>query len=187
MVKRITGRLPGVRGWYQRRRRRTRLLLAALPLVILIGLGWWGLRNMALRSADHMTVTITRLSADDGGPTGGLVWRYTFGRKQASQAQDLINNHTVARGPFSRLGGVVPVPGGHWAYHLAFTWHGILIETAYVRLDMAPEFYSLSSLGIPDLDAHWAVSSSLLASISPENGVSIPLPPDYNPQYGAWH
>ena len=184
MVKRITGRLPGVRGWYQRRRRRTRLLLAALPLVILIGLSWWGVRDMALRSADHLTVTITPLS---GG--GGIVWQHTFGQRDATQAQDLLNDHTIAVGPFpfSRSYGKAPAPGGLWRYQLAFTWHGILIETATVRLDAVPEFYAISSLGIPDLDSHWANNSSLLAAIAPENGVSIPLPPDYNPQYGAWH
>ena len=176
MMKQVTGRLSD---WYRERRRGTRVVLIALPLLILIGLGWWGLRDMALRSADHMTVTITRLSADAGGPAGSVVWRYAFGQRQAAQAQDLINNHTAAHGLFSRNYGKVPVPGGNWAYHLAFTWHGVLIETAYVRLDAAPESYALSSLGIPDLDSHWVYNYSLLASIAPENGVSIPLPSSY--------
>lgn len=189
MVKRVTGRWSGIRGWYQRRQRRARILLVVLPLVVLIGLSWWGVRDIALRSADHMTVTITRLSADDGGPAGGVVWRHTFGQQQAAQAQDLLNNHTVAHGPFSRQYDKVPIPGGHWSYQMAFTWHGILIETATVRLDAMPESYTLSSLGIPDLASHWttrATNFSLLASITPENGVSIPLPPGYNPQF-TWN
>lgn len=170
MVKRVTGRLSG---WYHARRRTARLLLAALPLVILVGLGWWGVRNMALRSADHLTVTITPI----GG--GGVIWQHTFGQKDAQQAQDLLNNRTIAAGPFSRSYGMVPT-GADWHYHLAFTWHGILIETADTRIDIIPEVYAISSLGLPDLGVHWANSFSLLASIAPEHGVSILLPPGYH-------
>lgn len=176
VVRRTTGRISG---WYRERRRRTRILLIALPLLILVGLGWWGARDMALRAADHLTITITRISADDGGPAGSLVWRHTFGQKQATQAQDLLNNYTTAVGPFSPMRGQVLVPGGNWRYHLAFTWHGTLIETADVRLDAAPESYAISSLGIPDLDLHWTDGTSLLATITPDQGISIPLPPGY--------
>ena len=170
-----------VTGWYHRRRRSVRILLVALPLILLLSAGYLGVRAMALRSADHLTITVTRMDADTGGPAGSVVFRHTFGHAVASRAEQLLNDDTVAHGLFS-TGGTLPFFGSRWHYHLAFTWHGLLVETADYTHDIVPEVYTISALGLPELSTRWAEDRnlqaySLIALLSDASGVTIPLPP----------
>ncbi|MGH2486643.1 MAG: hypothetical protein ACRDHE_11580 [Ktedonobacterales bacterium] len=168
--------------WYHRRRRSVRILLVALPLVVLLSAGYLGVRALALRSADHLTITVTRLEADASGPADSVVYRRTFEQALSSRAEQLLNDDTVAHGPFSPLGGTLPFFGSRWHYHLAFTWHGLLVETADYTHDIVPVQYTISALGLPELSTRWAEDShlqgySLIEALSEASGVTIPLPP----------
>jgi hypothetical protein len=137
---------------------------------------------MALRHADHLTITVTRMEADASGPAGSVVFRRTFGQALASRAEQLLNDDTVAHGMFFPLGGTLPFFGSRWRYHLAFTWHSLLVETADYTHDIVPEQYTISALGLPELNRRWAEDRnlqgySLIEALSEASGVTIPLPP----------
>lgn len=82
-----------MRRWYRARSRRTRTTLAAQLLLILFG-GLYGVREVALRSADHLTVTVSRLTDEPDGRAGSLVYQRTFGRALAADAEHLLNDET---------------------------------------------------------------------------------------------
>lgn len=164
--------------WYRGKRRRTRILLAALALCIIVGGVYWGLREVAIRIADHMTVTITRTSPDAGGPTGSIVYQRTFGRSLAADTEHFLNDDTIISTvftPFQVDGGTL-YGGPKWHYHLAFTWRGLLVETVDVTCDHLPSQYMISALG---LEAPWQVwdgTNAVILQLVQASGGAIPAP-----------
>lgn len=181
MLKRLTD-------WYQGRRHRTRIRLAALVLFMVLASAYLGVRAAALRSADHLTVTVTRTSISPDGPAGSIVYQQIFGRSLAAQAEHLLNDETTAHLALPLIGklvgpreGIQPYGGRNWHYHLAFTWHGVLVETADVTCDVAPESYTLSALGLPSLwrrepKAPTGGFGSIVEQLVKDSGGSIPPP-----------
>lgn len=141
MVKRTAWR---VMAWYRGLSRDRRIGLSALAMLIILGAGYIGIRDVALRTADHVEVTVT-------GPDGQVIFRQTFGQPFTSKAEHLLNDETH---PQSENGTSLPSPSASQHYHLAFTWEGILVETADVTTDVWPELWFISALGIPDLQTH---------------------------------
>ena len=169
--------------WYRGKRRRTRMLLAALALMVCLGGIYWGLREVAIRSADHLTVTVTRSALSQDGIEGSVIYQQTFGRSLTADAEHILNDETKVVSPFDwSVGGGILYGGQNWHYHLAFTWRGILVETMDVTCDGLPESYTISALG---LVAPWAVQSSssgpqygsVMELLSDDSGGVIP-PPD---------
>lgn len=147
-----------LRNWYRGKRRGTRILLALLALVVVLGGGYWGLREVAIRSADHVTVTVTDSPFSTEGVVGAIVYQHTFGREFAADAEHVLNDETKVVLPFDwSAGGGILYGGQNWHYHLAFTWHEILVETMDVTCDHMPEDYTISALGVV---APWEVESS---------------------------
>lgn len=174
-----------VTGWRQRHHRSIRILLIALPLAIALSASYLSVRELALRSADHLTITVTRLGDDTSGPAGSVVFHRTFGQALAKRAEQLLNDDTIPHGPFDRPGGMLPYSGAEWHYHLAFTWHGVLVETADLSRTVLPEQFTISSLGLPDISERWAEDRqlngySLIGTLSDAAGGIIPLPPTPN-------
>lgn len=175
-MKRITG-------WYRGKRRRTRILLAALVVLLCMGSVYWGVREAAIRIADHLTVTATCTQTNTACPTvGAVIFQHTFGRTLAADAEHILNDETVSMSPFDfRIGGSTLDGGSNWHYHLAFTWRGILVETMDVTCEALPEYYTISALG---LVAPWRVESSssglyygsVMDHLSNDSGGVIPPP-----------
>jgi hypothetical protein len=119
-----------VLGWYRGKRLRARLALVAVPLLLLAS--YLGVREVALYSADHLTITVTQpsLGADQ------VVYQHTFGRSLAAEAEHLLNDKTTALWSWPLT--IVfhqPSPGSYgtgshptWRYQLTFTWHGMVVE-----------------------------------------------------------
>ena len=166
-------------GWY-----RARVLLVALPLIVLIGLGWWGARGVALRSADSLTITIVQ----DGK---GFVYALSFGSAVAQEAQRILNDSSLAEPHLSVLGfgatygGYRAYYGPPWWYTLDFQWHGLVIESASMTENGSPETYSVSALGLPDPRTfvfNGAKMHSLIDQLAQDSHVAIPQSPYYSPQ-----
>ncbi|HKV85223.1 MAG TPA: hypothetical protein VJN88_11755 [Ktedonobacterales bacterium] len=165
-------------GWYRNRRRRTRAVLAALALVICLGGVYYGVREVALRNADHLTITVTPDAQGHQAP----IYRHTFGPSLTAEAEHLLNNVATPISDFSDLpDNLTGYSGPLWHYHLAFTWHGVLIETADMLYDGLFEIYTISALGLPEPHKRTATSSSdrypIITSLILDSGFSIPLPP----------
>jgi hypothetical protein len=149
-----------------------RVFLAALTLVVLMGGVYLGVREVALHLADHLTITVTRSPYSTDGPTGSVVYQHVFGRDLTAKAENLLNDDTK---PYTRPYGTLW--GGHeWHYHLAFTWHGLLLETADVDTVTLPERYTISALGIPTPWPVTSVGDPILITLSQASGGSIPPP-----------
>lgn len=168
--------------WYHGARRHTRALLVAIALLLLIVGCYGGIRELALRSADHVTVTVTRSNDSPDGPHGSLVYQHTFGRPLAAEAQYLLNNETSPPSYLSYLtglGGSALFGGLQWDYRLTFTWHGIVIETADMLAMESPERFSISALGLSDLRPHITKNNlaggSIIAQLAKDSGDVIPL------------
>lgn len=174
--------------WCHNRRRPTRIFLVMLTVVVCLGTVYWGTREQAIRVADHVTITVTRTGNGIGslpnvipdGPAGSIVYQHTFGRALAAEAEHLLNDETVIPSPFDTSLGGSTLDGGHERhYHLAFTWHGILVETVDVTCEALPEYYTISALG---LVAPWQVRSnvggspygSVIQQLSKDSGGAIP-------------
>jgi hypothetical protein len=157
------------------------MFLAALVLMLCLGGSYYGVREVALRIADHLTVTITRSPFSTDGPVGSVVYQRTFGRTLAAEAEHLLNDETEPyTHPYGNLWG-----GHEWHYHLAFTWHGMLIETADVDTMDPPEDYAISALGLRDLQDRQpsaaAPSHVILGQIIQDSGGAIPVSNPYAP------
>lgn len=164
-----------MRRWYRARSRRTRITLAAQLLLILFGGLYGGLREVALRSADHLTVTVSRLTDEPDGRAGSLVYQQTFGRALAADAEHLLNDETNT----GYVGTSLPSSSPPWRYHLSFTWQGILVETADVSTMTFPEMWTISALGLPDLQERWpkdlsTFNASIITQLYNDSGGVIP-------------
>jgi hypothetical protein len=172
---------------YHRLSRKTRLVLTAFVLLVFLGSGYYGAREAAPHSADHLTVTVTRTSISPDGPAGSVIYQHTFGRPLVVEAEHLLNDETTAHLALPLIGklvdpseGTQPYDGRNWHYHLAFTWHGVLVETADVTCDVVPEFYTLSALGLPSLwrrepKAPVGGFGAIIGQLVKDSGGSIPV------------
>lgn len=176
--------LQHAREWYVRRRRVTRVVMILVPFILVTYLG---ARELALRSADQLTITITQL---DAGSTS-VIYRQAFGSGLATYTQSLLNDESVSHPRIAWLMSSESHPyyGPAWRYHLAFFWHGLLIETADMTENGGPETYSLSALGIPDLRVRvndgpqWF---SIVTHIAKASSGVVPLSPyTSSPGYNA--
>lgn len=170
------------RGW-RGTRRGIRVLLVSISLLLLISGIYYGMRELALHIADHVTVIATRSPWSPDGPSGSIVYQHTFGHTLAADAEHLLNHETSAPSYLSYLstlpGGTALVGGLNWHYRLTFTWHGIVIETADMTAMDSPERFSISALGLPDLRPHITKNSleggSIIAQLARDSGGAIPL------------
>lgn len=164
-----------LKDWRHAKRRRTRVLLIAIPLVLLVA--YLGAREVAARSADQLTVTITQMNPQHSI----VIYHQVFGAAMAKEAAHLLNDEAHA---YLELPGTgVPASlyyGPAWHYHLAFSWHGILIETADMTENGKEETFTLTALGMPDVRVRrigpgtWDVIVKRLAQAS---GGVIPISP----------
>lgn len=169
--------------WYHGRKRRARILLVAVPLIFVLSLGWWGLRGLALQSADSMTITIVQ----DGK---GVVYARGFGPTIAQEAQRILNDPTLAEPNLNLLGfgevhsGFRAYYGPAWNYTLDFKWHGFVVESASMSENGSPETYSISALGLPDprmFVFNGAKMHSMIDQLAQESHVAIPHSPFWTP------
>lgn len=165
-------------GWWHAKRRRTRVLLAALVLVICLGGSYLGLRDAAHHSADHLTITVTPDAQGHLTP----IYRHTFGPSLTGEAEHLLNDVATPISTFTSLpDNLSGYSSPLWHYHLAFTWHGVLIETADMIYDGEFEIYTISALGLPEPQKRTATSSSdrypILTSLMLDSLWAIPSPP----------
>ncbi|MGH2485606.1 MAG: hypothetical protein ACRDHE_06310, partial [Ktedonobacterales bacterium] len=75
--------------------------------------------------------------------------------------------------------------GPAWHYHLAFSWHGVVVETADMTQNGSPETYTISALGIPDLRQRIFLGrqvQSLIVKLAQDGHVAIPQSPYFAPQ-----
>lgn len=166
--------------WYGRKRMASRLALIALPLMLL---GTYVIaRDAALRSADHLTISVMPEHLGNQTP----IFQRTFGAPLAMDAQRLLNDVAtpIAESHLQDLGdNLSNYSGPVWQYHLAFTWHGVVIETADMLYDGNPEFFTVSVLGLPEMKKRSAVSGSakgrypILTNLVRDSSGSIPMPP----------
>lgn len=170
--------------WYHRRHRSVHILLVALPLILMLSAGYLGVRAMALRSADHLTVTITRLVDEPGGRAGSIVYRQTFGRTLASEVEHTLNDkvyvYSLTDSITGHLGG--GQPGYPWRYHLAFTWRGLVVETVDVSAWGGAGRFIRSALGLSDLRVREPkepspYNGSIILQLYQNSDGAIPSPP----------
>ena len=81
--------------WGRKLPRRSRNCLAVLTLCVVLGGGYYGIREVAQRVADHLTVTVTRVSDEPDGRAGSLVYQATFGRPVAAEAENLLLSDVI--------------------------------------------------------------------------------------------
>lgn len=145
------------------------LIVSVLLLTVLIGSAY-GMHELSLRVADHMTVTIIQTFPPGPSPT---VFHQTFGRSLAEQMEGLLNDRTSA--PKVDPGGVIGT-GEHptWEYHFTFTLKGVVLESAWAEYQMEPELYSVSALGIADGQK---IGWNLIPALCADSHGAIPLPP----------
>lgn len=181
--------------WRERLRwRNMRVWLIGLLLIVLLGGIYMGLREMALRSADHLQVTVTQTF---GGPYQ-VVYQHTFGRTMATDAEHMLNDETTLAWDPSLLPILAPfvgtssfnvgtvLTGNHpiWKYQLTFFWHGLVVESTSTDDSQLPEYFSISSLGLADLHTHRTVNNgfqvySLVQRLAADSGGAIPTSPGY--------
>ena len=154
--------------------------MIALPFLLLGA--YFVAHGAALHSADHLTITVTPVAPSHQTP----IYRQVFGPAIAADAQRLLNDDasSIAQSRLQDLGdNLTSYTGPIWHYHLAFTWHGVVIETADTLYDGTPEFFTVSVLGLPELSKRSAVSASatdrhpILTSLVRDSGGAIPAPP----------
>lgn len=175
MVKRRAARLAD---GYRTLSRQTRIFLTALLLLICLGGGYYGVREVALRNADQLTVSVTRLGDGPDGRAGSLIYQQVFGRALAAEAEHLLNDETNT----GYVGTSLPSSAPARHYHLSFTWQGILVETADVSTMTYPEVWSISALGLPDLQDRspkvmsypYTYDSSIIYQLYVDSGGAIP-------------
>lgn len=153
MLRRVRERLAD---WYHGLSRDARIFLTILVLLGCLGGGYFGVREVALRIADHVTVTVTRESDEPDGRAGSVVYQQTFGRTFTAAAEHLLNDETNA----GTIGTSLPSPNPARHYHLSFTFRGLLVETADVSTATFPELWTISALGLPDLQERWPKGTS---------------------------
>lgn len=169
--------------WYHARKRTIRITLTLVALALVFS-AYLGVRSVALRSADSLTITILQ----DGK---GFIYAHNFGPSLAQEAQRILNDPSLAEPYFQFLGygevhwGFHPYYGPAWRYTLTFAWHGLVIESASMVENGSPETYSISALGLPDPRAflfNGAKLHSLIDQLSQDGHVAIPQSPYYSPQ-----
>lgn len=176
--------------WYGRHSVRTRILLVALPLFLLVT--YASVRELALRSADHVTITIIQSNVEQDVGHAGVVYRQTFGADIAGAAEYLLNDE--ARPYMDLPTSNVPARlyfGPTWRYHFAFYWHGFTVEVADMTYSGGAETYTISALGMPDLRVRrWLDNAPVwyagIRQLAQQSGGAIPLPPQQaHPVMGA--
>jgi hypothetical protein len=170
-----------VMSWYRGKRLRARIALVAVPLLLLAS--DLGVREVALHSADHLTITVTQpsLGADQ------VVYQHTFGRSLAAEAEHLLNDKTTAlwSWPLTMVFHQ-PSPGSYgtgshatWRYQLTFTWHGMVVEGTE-----RSTILSLNSTRSQPLVSPTCASVSAMASFPNWRGIAMArsrcLPPTHS-------
>ena len=156
------------------------MLLAILLVPVLLGAGYLGIRDLALRSADSMTVTVTRIADGPDGRAGSLVYQHAFGRAVTAQVEHQLNDETASG---NRQGTSLPVPqSSWWQYHLAFSWMGLTVEVADGDTMQIPDRFGFAALGSSFEAPRLGTYGSILALIAQASGGAIPIPPGF-PRY----